>query len=97
VAFATFLKINDWGPFDYHRDFNLTFPLHVMGDLSYSLGKPAWFDDPSTKIGVRGLWRSLDNYSNRYCPGLTDGECDSSLPGPDGTEWEVRTYFHVSI
>ncbi|MBN1449350.1 MAG: glycosidase, partial [Bacteroidetes bacterium] len=22
-------KINDWGPYDYHRDFNLTFPLQL--------------------------------------------------------------------
>ena len=21
------VKVNDWGPFDYHRAFNLTFPL----------------------------------------------------------------------
>ena len=97
LAFATFLKVNDWGPFDYHRDFNLTFPVHVMGDVSYSLGKPQWFDSPNTKIGLRGVWRSLDKYSNRYCPGRVDGECDPLAPGSDGTEWEIRTYFHVSM
>jgi hypothetical protein len=97
VAFETFVKVDDWGPFDYHRDFNLTYPLHVMGDISYSLGKPQWFDNPSTSIGVRGVWRSLDKNSNRYCPGLTDGVCDPLAPGSNGAEWEVRTYLHVSI
>ncbi|MEM9259979.1 MAG: glycosidase, partial [Bacteroidota bacterium] len=32
------VKVNDWGPFDYHRDFNLTFPLQLQLDLSTSLG-----------------------------------------------------------
>jgi hypothetical protein len=98
MVFETFAKFNDWGPYDYHRDFNLTFPIQLMGDLSYSLGTPRWFAAPQSKIGVRGTWRSLDRYSNRYCPGLdAEGECDPSLPGPDGTEWEFRTYFHVSL
>jgi hypothetical protein len=98
VALDAFAKFNDWGPYDYHRDFNLTFPVQLMGDLSYSLGMPRWFAAPQSKIGVRGTWRSLDRYSNRYCPGLdADGKCDPTLPGPDGTEWEFRTYFHVSL
>ncbi|MEJ2721099.1 MAG: glycosidase, partial [bacterium] len=97
VAFASFVKVNDWGPYDYHRDFNLTFPLQLMGDVSYSLGKPEWFGLPNTCIGVRGTWRSLDRDSNRYCPGRVDGECDPELPGPHGTEWELRTYLHVSL
>lgn len=97
VALDAFAKFNDWGPYDYHRDFNLTFPVQLMGDLSYALGTPRWFAAPQTRIGVRGTWRTLDRYSNRYCPGLTDGECDPTLPGDDGTEWEFRTYFHVSL
>ena len=28
------VKRNDWGPYDYHRDFNLTFPLQVAGHAS---------------------------------------------------------------
>jgi len=98
VALDAFAKFNDWGPYDYHRDFNLTFPVQLMGDLSYSLGMPRWFAAPQTRIGVRGTWRTLDRYSNRYCPGLdSEGACDPTLPGDDGTEWEFRTYFHVSL
>ncbi len=36
VAFAMFAKFGDWGPYDYHRDFNLTFPVQLMGDVSYT-------------------------------------------------------------
>ncbi len=92
------MKVNDFGPYDYHHDFNQTYPLHLMGDLSFALGAPRWFGFPQTRIGVRGLWRSLDEYSNRYCPGYDGfGACDPTLPGDDGTEWEIRTYMHISL
>jgi len=99
VSFNSFVKINDWGPYDYHQDFNMTFPVHVMADVAYRLGAPQFFGFPETKFGLRGLWRSLDVYSNRYCPGTdpATGECDPLLPGDDGTEWEIRTYMHVSL
>ncbi|MEL6141760.1 MAG: glycosidase, partial [Bacteroidota bacterium] len=45
------IKFNDWGPFDYHRDFNQTFPFQFRLDLSTSLGTPKWFALPETKIG----------------------------------------------
>ncbi|HOX24187.1 MAG TPA: glycosidase [Candidatus Krumholzibacteria bacterium] len=95
LAFATFVKVNDWGPYDYHRDFNLTFPLQLMGDVSYSLGSPRWFGYPQTRLGVRGKWRSLDHFSPRYSltggvPGLLEGE-------PHGSEWEIQTYLHLSL
>jgi hypothetical protein len=83
------VKFNDWGPYDYHRDFNLTYPLQVMGDVSYSLGSPRWFGDAQTRLGFRGTWRSLDEHSPRYDPISADGE--------EGSEWEFRTYLHVAL
>ena len=62
------MKVNDFGPYDYHRDFNMTYPLQLMADISYNLGKPRWFSLPQTKVGVRGTFRTLDRYSNRYQP-----------------------------
>ena len=93
MAFATYAKFNDWGPYDYHRDFNLTFPAQLMGDLSHSLGTPKWFDYPQTRLGVRGTWRSLDQYSPRYDP----GEGTLIDAGPNGSEWEIRTYLSVTM
>lgn len=94
------VKINDWGPFDYHRDFNLTYPVQLMLDLSTSLGKPNWFILPNTRIGVRGTWRSLDQYSPRYLPnqGPEFGQPPLIPLGFDnGQEWEIRTYLHINI
>ena len=94
-------KINDWGPYDYHRDFNLTFPVQLMGDFAYVLGLPQWLPTvPQTRFGVRGIWRSLDRFSPRYCPAqVADGSgnlaCDATAPGDNGSEWEVRTYVTV--
>lgn len=97
------VKVNDWGPYDYHRDFNLTYPLQIKADLSTFVEKPKWVDMPQTRIGIRFNWRSLDQYSPRYCPTKNidvngDMVCDPTIPGyPDGNEWEIRTYLIFNI
>lgn len=95
-------RFDDFGPYDYHRDFNLTFPLQLQGDVGYTLGAPRLFDDPQTKIGVIGIYRTLDEFSPRYCPATVQGPggtilCDPLAPGDEGKEWEIRTYLHVSM
>ncbi|MEP5340292.1 MAG: glycoside hydrolase family 2 TIM barrel-domain containing protein [Algibacter sp.] len=96
-------KINDWGPFDYHRDFNLTYPVQLMLDLSTSVGKPDWFVLPDTKIGIRGTWRSLNEYSPRYSPNVVAPNTFPPVPTistigfDNGQEWEIRTYIHINI
>jgi hypothetical protein len=82
-------QFNDWGPYDYHRDWNLTYPLQLSGDISYSLGAPRWFGLAQTRFGFRGTWRSLDEHSPRYDADAADGE--------DGSEWEFRTYVHLAL
>ncbi len=94
-------KVNDWGPFDYHRDFNLTYPVQLMLDLSTTLGKPDWFVLPNTKIGIRGTWRSLNQYSPRYSPNEALPFASAPIISPvgfgNGNEWEIRTYIHINI
>jgi hypothetical protein len=103
MKFMGFAKFNDWGPFDYHRDFNLTFPLQLIGDISTMIGKPDWFILPGTKIGVRATYRTLDKYSNRYSPIKTIDASGNFVPDPNaigfpnGNEWEFRTYIQISI
>ncbi|NBC26118.1 MAG: glycosidase [Bacteroidetes bacterium] len=103
IKVNTFVKVDDWGPYDYHRDFNLTFPLQLMGDLSTTLSDPDWFDMPTTRIGVRGTWRSLDDFSPRYAPTFTTNPSGERVPDPtapgfdNGREWEFRTYIQISI
>ena len=90
VLFQTFLRFNDWGAYDYYKDFNLTYPVQVMGDLSYSFGIPMWIAAPQTRIGLRGTYRTLNGYSNRYLANPAD-------PGALGNEWEIRTYLNISL
>lgn len=101
MKITSMVKVNDWGPFDYHRDFNLTFPLQLMLDISTTLGKPDWFVLPSTKIGIRGTWRSLNEFSPRYSPNVappfSNAPIISPVGFPNGSEWEIRTYVHINI
>ncbi len=102
VKLVSSLKFNDWGPFDYHRDFNLTYPLQSQLDISTSLGKPSWNILPDTRIGIMGIWRTLNQYSPRYSPNLTPNQYDpepiiSTVGFANGSEWEIRTYIHINI
>lgn len=103
VKLVTSLKLNDWGPYDYHRDYNLTYPTQFSLDLSTSLGKPDWFILPNTKIGIMGTWRTLDQYSGPiYSPNQTASQYSTSpIISPvgfnDGSQWEIRTYIHINI
>ncbi len=68
-----FAKFNDWGPYDYYRDFNLTFPLQLMADVSYTLGPVRWLWQQQTKIGIRVMDRYLNGYSGgRYVQNPND-------------------------
>lgn len=103
VKLISFVKVNDWGPYDYNRDFNLTYPLQLMADLSTSVGKPNWSILPSTRIGIRGTWRSLNEFSPRYNPTQMLDATGNWVPNPqaigfsNGNEWEIRTYIHINI
>ena len=83
-------KVDDWGPYDYHKDFNLTFPVQSTLDLSYSFSVPTWFKTQYTRMGIRAQHRTLDEFSNRYL-------LDPKRPDRQGLEWEIRTYVHLSI
>lgn len=103
VKLMTSVKFNDWGPYDYYRDFNLTFPVQLMLDLSVAAAKPRWFYLPETRIGIRGTWRSMDQYSPRYAPTYIMDPTGNMVPAPtavgypNGNEWEIRTYLHFNI
>jgi hypothetical protein len=100
VVLAGYVKVNDFGPYDYHRDFNLTHPLQLMVDLSTTLGSPRWFELPQTRLGVRAMYRTLDRYSVRYAPeGAAEPLPNEQYPEglEKGNEWEIRTYLHLAI
>jgi hypothetical protein len=103
IKVMTVARFNDWGPYDYHRDFNLTFPVQLMLDFSTEVGKPDWLLLPSSRIGIRGTYRTLDKYSNRYAPVKTQDPSGIWIPDPNavgfpnGNEWEIRTYLQINI
>jgi beta-galactosidase len=83
------LKLRDWGPYDYHRDFNLTYPFQWYGDLSYGLPRSA-FGIADGRLGVRGQVRVLDGYSEGYVTDLGN-------PRKFGSEAEVLSYVEVRL
>ena len=84
-----FVRINDWGPYDFHRDYNLTFPVQTMLDLSTGVGR-ADFLNPNTRLGVRVKVRSLDENSVPHALDDSPG-----YPNLNGWEGEVFTYLRV--
>ena len=98
-----FVKFNDWGPYDYHKDFNLTFPFQCEVDLSTNLFKQKWLGQISNCVGISGAFRTLDKYSPRYVAGyVSDGnggfvESTDIIGAPHGNEWEIRTYISFSL
>ena len=103
VKLNSFARFNDWGPFDYHRDFNQTYPMQLMADFSTTLGKPDWFDLPTTRLGIRGTYRTLNKFSPRYSQVTVNEGTGEITPAPgvtsleNGSEWEIRTYIQIDI
>jgi beta-galactosidase len=89
ALFTTSLMFNDWGPFDYHKDFNLTYPVQWYGDLSLGLSVPV-LNAIGTRLGLRWQIRTLDEFSEGYVE-------DPAFPAAEGTEYEVGSYMRVSL
>ncbi len=81
TALKTAFRWNDWGPFDYHRTFNLTYPFQALADLSTGLRGLA-LEDPGTRVGMRFKYRSFDAFSP-----------DPLITGSEGHELEIYSYL----
>jgi hypothetical protein len=82
-------KIDDWGPYDYHRDYNLTFPLQLLTDMSVGVVRPRLYT-PYTRAGIRGKLRYLDEHS----PGIVSTDVNGF---GWGEEYEVETYVQITL
>ena len=65
-----------WGPYDFYRQFNVTYPWQVKLDYAVLMGPLNWADPrgSTSKWGVRGLARTLDDQSpeDEYLDGKND-------------------------
>ena len=92
IVLAGFVKVNDWGPYDYDRDFNLTYPVQMMGDISYTAGPARWLGQVQTRIGFRATFRALDGNSERFNQNPAPG-----MANEPGYEYEFRTYLELAL
>ena len=66
------VKKDMWGPLDWYKQFNITYPWQVMVDISYHFGETSFLADRQpSHLGVQYLRRDLDKHSYEY-----DGETD---------------------
>jgi hypothetical protein len=65
-----------WAPYDFYRQFNQTYPWQFKLDYSVLMGPYSWAPTPAStsKWGVRGLYRTLDDQSpeDEYQDGRND-------------------------
>jgi hypothetical protein len=70
-----YYKQDAWGPYDFHRQFNVVYPEQFMFDYSIRLGNSGVvgsFDDQdrATQVGLRAFYRGYDETSLDYDPNL---------------------------
>jgi hypothetical protein len=82
-------SINEWGPYDFHRDFNLIYPFQYYFDGSWGT-RPVGYEVEGTRIGARAQVRTLDERSLDFVPDLND-------PDRLGLEWEVGIYANIAF
>jgi len=68
-----------WAPYDFYRQFNITYPEQYNIDYAYLLGSPGMLgsqmdEERATRIGIRGILRTTDENSpeEEYLDGLND-------------------------
>ena len=85
----TSLLFNDFGRFDFHRDFNLIYPFQAYLDGSWGL-RPLGLEPSGTRVGARAQVRTLDERSLDYV-------ADPDAPGALGVEWEAGVYATIDL
>ena len=85
-----YAKIDSWGPYDFHRQFNVVFPEQFMLDYSVILDgsghQPGTTKGTGTKIGIRTLYRGYDPLDEK-----TFGESQDGL-----SDYQFLTVFYVT-
>jgi len=80
-----YVKVDDFGPYDFQRQFNEVFPLQLKLEYTGLLDKFKEADD-SSKWGVKGLYRELDE--------LSGGDYEDGL---NNYIFEIQTYYQINF
>ncbi len=96
-----FVKLDDYGPYDFHRDFNLTFPVQTYLDISGGLARPSITSNMNTRIGGFLKFRYLNEFSPQPASaGTPDPNTIPEALDPDDpwvSEFAIGTYVRLSL
>ena len=70
-VFEGYYMKDAWGPYDFFRQFNITFPEQIKLDYSVLLGTSGQIgkiadEQRATRVGIRALYRSLDEQNETF-------------------------------
>ena len=83
---SAYIKKDDWGPYDFERQFNLVYPYQYKLDYSMLLDQLR-SEEKSSKFGIKALYRTLDARSdNAY---YQDGKNDYMF--------EIQAYIRLNF
>ena len=85
-----YVKKNAWGPYDFHRQFNVVFPEQFKIDYSVILDgsgdQPGETVGTGTRVGIRALYRGYDPNDEK-----TLGESQDGL-----SDYQFQTVFYIT-
>jgi beta-galactosidase len=81
------VHLSDFGPYDYHRDFDLTYPLQVKGSLYRMIKKPKP-NERASRWGFSASFRTMDENSDFY---------DDFSGKNDPYQLEIGTHLQVGL
>ena len=85
-----YFKQDAWGPYDFHRQFNVVFPEQFKVDYSMLLGTAGGLgsvtdETNASQIGIRALYRTYDKNEPNYSPLVGDNR------------WQAVLYFNYQF
>jgi hypothetical protein len=81
-----YVKKDAWGPYDWYQQFNITYPWQMM--LDYSMLIDNFLDESlSSRIGIKGLYRTLDE----------DSPADEYAYGVNEYMFEISAYYIIEF
>ena len=84
--YSGYVKVDDFGPYDFQEQFNIVYPLQLK--LEYARLLDSRRDEKkSSKVGVALLYRELDE----------DSPDDEYLNGDNEYMMEIQTYFKFAF